>query len=175
MKKRIDFKSTLLDLQKKVHDFGTDIVADELNISPSSLYKQLDWRYNIETNPVDPDNKDSQPRYKLGFKTLFKICSIINDFKPVVSILNSAGYGAFKLPKSEADINFLALLGTAMDECNDVSQTTIMALADKVVTGEEAEEGIRQCDEAINAISDLKSAYEKRSGWKSPIGVVKTA
>jgi len=157
----VDWKGALLELQKIVHDYGPKEIADDLGISVNSLYKQLDPNYNLEVNPLDPENPDGKPRYKLGFKTIFKICWITNNFKPVSMMLNAMERGIFTIPKNKDEgAGFLKLLSNADKESGEAFRATLGALENNKVSKEEALIGIKECDEAMGAWADLKAKYK---------------
>ena len=160
--KHVDWKGALLELQKIVHDYGPKEIADILGISVHSLYKQVDPNYNLEINPQDPENPDERPRYKLGFKTIFRICQITGHFKPISTMLNPMGRGVFTIPgQSAAGRCYLKLLSAADKESGEALRATLEALENNHVNPEEAETGIRECDEAIEAWADLKARFRK--------------
>ncbi|CCK81229.1 MULTISPECIES: phage regulatory CII family protein [Desulfobacula] len=157
----VDWRGALLELQKIAHDYGSKELADYLGISVNSLYKQLDPNYNLEVNPPDPENPDGQPRYKLGFKTIFKICCITGNFKPVSMMLNSMDRGIFTIPKNQdKNKGFLKLLSNADKESGEAFRATLQALEDNKVSRSEALTGIKECDEAMSALADLKAKYK---------------
>ena len=158
--KHVDWKGALLELQKIVHDYGPKEIADVLGISVNSLYKQVDSNYNLEINPQDPENPDDKPRYKLGFKTLFRICQIADDFKPVATMLSPMQRGIFVIPGSQdTRTGFLELLICADKESGEAFRATLSALIDNKVSRDEASVGIKECDDAITALANLKAKY----------------
>ena len=157
----VDWKGALLELQKIVHDYGPKGIADDLGISVNSLYKQLDPNYNLEVNPQDPENPDGRPRYKLGFRAIFKICQITKKFKPVSIMLNSMGQGLFTIPENkDKGSGFIRLLSKADKESGEALRATLAALENDDVSRGEAIKGIKECDEAMSAWADLKAKYQ---------------
>ena len=159
--RHVDWKGALLELQKIVHDYGPKEIADVLGISVNSLYKQVDPNYNLEINPQDPENPDEKPRYKLGFKTLFRICQIADDFRPMATMLNPMQRGLFVIPGAQdTRKGFLELLICADKESGEAFRATLDALIDNKVSQDEASRGIKECDEAITALANLKAKYK---------------
>ena len=160
--KHVDWRGALLELQKIVHDYGPKEIADILGISVNSLYKQVDPNYNLEINPQDPENPDDRPRYKLGFKTLCRICQITARFGPVSTMLNPMGRGVFTYPDNK-DMKkaYLRLAADADRESGEALQAVLAALENGHVDRQEAQYGIEQCDEAMEAWADLRARFKK--------------
>ena len=169
--KHVDWEGALLELQKIVHDYGPKEMADVLGVSLGSLYKQVNPNYNLEINPQDPENPDEKPRYKLGFKTLFRICQIADDFTPMATMLSPMQRGIYTIPanrgKTDHRTDFLELLVCANKESGEAFRATLSALVDNKVSQDEAFTGIKECDEAITAIANLKAKYRTILNYES--------
>ena len=146
----INFERALALVQAASHHFGMKELAEFLNKAVSTLYAEL----------------NQTEGYKLGVRDFFKIILKTGDTAPLKAILGDMGWVLYPIQASGPDspvtpAKIIFTLALVNKECSTSMGVTLEALEDGKITLEEAIRCSESCVEALDSVSQLKSAFDE--------------
>jgi len=126
---------------------------------------EMDVRYDYLRKYVNPDPQESNTGTGMPFplKKLIPLIRTTNDFTVLDFIEQSLGRVAFKLPPASDSISDVCRLTIrSVAEFGDLMAEIEKAVADDKITDEEQRRILREGYEAVQAITTLLQAIEKK-------------
>ena len=125
----------------------------------AKIADQIGMGQKILANKVNPNNE----HHHLQVLELVRLMKVTGDYQALRAIADTFGFRLERKEEKPVKRNIIAVLLDAEAEHGDVSRTMAEALEDGRLTDREKIQALKQIDEAIEALMDLKQAV---IGWK---------
>jgi len=177
MSKDIDLKKLNDDMiqiftlyQTAITRHGVKDIAYELKKSPKTVYAEISLE-NLQVyldTIKNYDERVGKPSYlpKLGVLDCIIGMQISGDLSPLVAMASFFNMGCFKLPsgrfnRKNATRALTTIAQVANKECTESLNSIVDALSgDGIMDEKEARKTSRECEEAINALCEMKAAAD---------------
>jgi len=144
-------------------DNGPEYFIDPIAAAAKKFgMKTLAWEMD-KAESTFRNELSQQPGYKLGLITAIRIMQATGDLAALDRMEELFGRAAYRLPRAKGDEMkpVMQMIGRTAREYGEQMEALGAAIADGVISRKEAQKCLKETEDVINALVEIKAFLEK--------------